>query len=716
MIKIKMKVKTLILISLGALFFLFGVIPFANLELANYLSSKKPEIAKKLYDNYIKYPTSLRKDEALYMQAENIMGGFGRYNIMMGMRTGSTKLDYNTINKVIDNYKEIIDDYPESNYYTLAYKGILDCYIYLGDSDNLAKWIGLGKNDDNREISILYNGYNHFANREYNKAEDILKSFTLGNTDMDYMYYFLKGHIEFMREDFDKALEYYEKASDIGWKPRKSFFGSFFPDGRKAWLKDLDFHKGENRIKGRVTVDGVGIPFVEVYLQKTNQGYSAGGIDFIAITDKDGYYETIGVKDGKYDLGIGIGTGILFEKAYLDKGVYNIEIPFYEDFDFKFKAPIKVISPKPNEIIRSNKFEVEWEQLEEADYYTVESVEINGGAVMIVAIRDENKETKIKGNKGVFDIGIIKNSPTGYSIDEDDVVSPEAITGYLYEEKTTPIIVNAYDKDDNMVGSSVPLSSYYENVPSIKIEGQLTEGEKLIVKKEYKQAVDYYEKLLFEDRDNIEALSYLSKLCIFGWGKGTIDVHKAIDYGIRVYDITGNADVILRVLGQMTSNSYRENKEVARELFDMIPNEYRDVYFYWYRGEYYRALGEFEKARENLVLADNINNPEIVYMDIYLGEYERAIDFIKNKDIKFYFMSKSNLIKGIEGLEKLDKNHKEYLLFKEYLSRILKREIQSVDMENIYEERKEDFKKVYSKIKNPSIKIILNEIKADYHW
>lgn len=713
--KIKIKVKTIIIIFI----LIVTVVPFVNLTLAEFVKDSKPEIAEKLYDYYLSYPTSFQKDEVLYKRAEVMMGGFSRYLLMMGMRMGERRVDNNTIDKVIDSYEKIIEDYPKSEKYTLAYKNILDSYIYKGDMENLERWIEWGKSstkDEINSISILYEGYVYFVNREYTEAEDILDSFILGNKNLDYMYYFLRGHIEFAREDLKSAIEYYEKASEVGWRFDATIFGSLVPNGRKVWLEELDFKNGENKIRGRVTSDGVGVPFVEVYLQKTNQGYSTSGIDFIAITDRDGYYETIGVKDGKYDLGIGIGTGILFEKAYLDKGIYNIEIPFEGDYDFKFKSPMTVINPKPNETINSNKFEVEWEPVEGADYYTVQSVEIQGAAVMTVGIRDENKESKIRGNKGIFDIDIIKNSPTGYSRDENDIVSSEAITGYLYQGKTTPIIVNAYDKNGAMVGSSVTLASYYENIPSIKIEGELTEGEKLIVKQKYEEAVIYYENLLLDDENNIEALSYLSKLYIFGWGKGTVDVDKAIGYGRKVYDIKGDADIILGVLNTMTSKGYRENKEIAKEVFDIIPDEYRDSYFYWYRGEYYRALGEFQKSREDFSLADNINDLDIVYMDIYLGEYERAIDLLKNEDTKLYFASKSNLIKGIEGLKSLNKDNEEYLLFREYLSKILKRENQAEDIEEIYKERREVFNKVYRSIRNPSIKIILNEIKIDNSW
>lgn len=710
--KIKVKVKTLILSSLIVLFCIFGIVPFANIELANYFSSSKPEIAEKLYDYYLRYPIALRKDEALYKSAQSTMNGFTRYNIMMGMQLGEKTLDYTTINNTIDKYKNIIIDYPKSDYYTLAYKGILDSYIYLGDSDNLKKWIDWGKLQDYKkikDISVLYEGYNYFANREYNKAEELLSTFVLGNNDMDYIYYFLKGHIEFAKEDFNKALEYYNKASEIGWQYRTYFFGSVVPDGRKLWLDELDFNKGKNKIKGRVTADGVGIPFVEIYLQYPNQGYASRGIDFVAITDKDGYYETIGIKEGRYDLGIGIGTAIFFNKAYLTKNVYNLEVSDNVEFDFEFKTPMKVISPKPEELVEGNKFEVKWEEVNEADYYTVRAVAIDDGSSMTVSIRDENGKNKIKGNKAVFNIEMLKNSPTGYSIDDDEIVNPEAIMGYIHGETMIPIIVNAYDKNGNMLSSSVPMTSRYENVPSIKIVGKLTVGEKLIVNKEYEKAVGYYENLLLEDKDNIEALSYLSKLYIFGWGKGTKDVHKAIDCGTKVYNLSGNADVILRVLGQMNSNDYRDNKEIIKELFDIIPNEYRDIYFYWYRGEYYRALGEFEKAREDFLFTDNIFLSDIIYIDLYYGKYERAIDFLRNNNVRFYYMNKGKLIEGIELLSKLPQDDKEYTIFREYLFRILKRE-------GDYNYRKEDFDKVYNSIKNLGIKIILNEIKIDNNW
>ncbi|WP_353092970.1 hypothetical protein [Tissierella praeacuta] len=706
--KIRIKVKTIILIVV----LILVVVPIVNLTLAEIFNETKPEVAEKLYDYYLKYPVSFQKDEVLYKRADTIISGLSRYRIMMGMKMGERILDYDTIDKAINSYKEIIEDYPKSKKYTLAYKSILDLYIYNGDLNNLEDWIEWGKSSDKneiRDISMLYEGYVYFANREYTKAEDMLSSFVPGDKDIDYMYYFLRGHIEFARENFQKANEYYGKAGETRWRFDTTLFGGLVPSHRKSWLEELDYKNGKNKIKGRVTVDGVGIPFVEVYLQKSRQGYSSRGIDFVATTDKDGYYETIGVKDGKYDLGIGVGTGILFEKAYLEKNRFNFEVLDDVEYDFQFSSAMKIIKPKSEELVDGNKFEVEWEEVQGAEFYRVKAVGVRNSSMFTTVIMDEKRQVDIRGNNAVFDIEILKHSPSGYSIDENGVVSPGAIMGYVYSETTVYIMVDAYDENENMLSSSAPMTNYYDMMPSLKVGGEQTEGEKLISKVQYKEAIDHYENLLLDDEENIEALSYLAKLYIYGWGEGTSDAEKAINYGKKVYDITGNADVILRVLDQMTSKNYRENKEIVKELFDMIPKEYRDEYFYWYRGAYYSSLGEFEKAREDLLLADNIRDSDIVYIDLYLGEYERAIDFLKNKDVKLYYMSKGKLIEGIELLSQLDKNDKEYIMFKEYLSRLLKRE-------EDYEGREEDFRKVYSAVKNPGIKIILNEIKEDNHW
>ena len=40
-----------------------------------------------------------------------------------------------------------------------------------------------------------------------------------------------------------------------------------------------------------------------------------------------------------------------------------------------------------------------------------------------------------------------------------------------------------------------------------------------------------------------------------------------------------------------------------------------------------------------------------MYVDIYNREFDKALNRLKDEDFKFYYMSKNNLSKGIEGLK-----------------------------------------------------------------
>lgn len=718
--KIKMKVKNMIWMLIGLLFFIFIIVPFANVQIANSLRYSKPEISEKLYKANLNYPINFMKEETLYNLSENIMNGFGRDNVFLQARVGSKSLDYKTIISVTENYKKIIRDYPKGKYFVAAYKSLMDSYIFLGDSDNLEIWIGWGKNKDNEEIkqmSIYYDGYNHFANREYDKAEEILdESLELGNRELDYMYYFLKGHIEFMKEDFDQALEYYAKASEIGWPHETHFFGSYAPDERKYWLENLQYNNGKNKIKGRVVVENKGLPFVPVFLQYPNDGYRSRGGQFVGITDKNGYFETIGVKDGKYDIGVGVGSHISYDKVYLDKSQWVLSLYNDVEMDFKFTSPMKVLKPSPNTIVKEGKFTIEWEEIPGADYYNISTIVFSdeknstgSSSSTIKQIRGENSKPDTK-----IELSIDKlNNEMGMMTwsDDDGPVNPEAILGYFYPGAKRPIIVNGYDREGNMLGSSIPSTMYYENLPSIIIEDeQLTKGQNMILSKNYEGAIQYYEQMLSEDKNHEEALEYLAKIYMIDWKRDKQDTGKAIDYAKRIYELTNKTNILERTLRNMSHEDHIKYGNDIEKIISLIPKENMTDELYWSRGEYYKSIGEFEKAREDFLLAksDHLYS-DIIYIDLLFEEENLALDRLINEPINFYAIDKAKLIEGIEGLKKVDKNSKEYKEFKEYLSLLLKRE-------GSHETRKAEFNKIYKTIKDPSIRIILNEIKSDNHW
>ena len=81
--KIKIKVKNLIKISIVTLFIVFIFVPYTTLEVAKYLDKKGSDKAIAFYENYLKNPVKLQNDEALYNYASNLAGETDKYTIMM---------------------------------------------------------------------------------------------------------------------------------------------------------------------------------------------------------------------------------------------------------------------------------------------------------------------------------------------------------------------------------------------------------------------------------------------------------------------------------------------------------------------------------------------------------------------------------------------------------------------------------------------------------
>lgn len=556
MMKIRMKVKNIIWSILGIVLLIVVIIPSINLIFAYNLRDSRPEVAEKLFEINTKYPSSFMKDESLYNLSNSLMNDYNRNNMYMGASSWGRSPNYSEIIPAKENYEKIISDYPKSEFYASAYQGILDAYIFLGDVRNLEKWINWGKENDRediKEISIIYDSYVHFANRQYPEAEDILNiSLNLEDNELKLLYYSLKGSIEFMKEDFDKAMEYYEEINDFYRGYGSYVFANSLRIDGEFLLKRLTFKGDKNKIKGRVMVEDKGIPFVPIFLKYPNEGYSTRGGDFVGITDKDGYFETIGVKDGEYEIGIGIGSHFIDDKVYLTRAEYSLDLASDIEFNFDFTSPMKLIKPGPKEIVKDSKFTVEWEEIEGADYYTIDTIlfsdSYNSSSRFVVDY--EENQSKIKDNKVTLDLEVLKDQRGVQTwLDNNTSINPEAVLGYFYPGSERPIIVNAYDKEGNKLNSSISTSIYHENLPSVKIEyGELTEGERIILDMDYERAIKYYEDRLIKNKKDEEALRYLAKIHMVDWEWGKSDYDKSIYYSKGYYELTGDKTLLNRAV------------------------------------------------------------------------------------------------------------------------------------------------------------------------
>ena len=722
--KIKIKVKNILKISLISLFIILILVPYATIEIAKYLDGKGSDKAEIFYESYLAKAIKPQNDEALYKYAVNLVGDTDKYTIMLRSSGGpGANATLEGMDKAKDALNKILSKYSSENkYYSLAYSKIMDLNISLQQPDELLKWIEWGSENSNDEInyiSDLYKAFYHYANREYDMASEVLKDYDISDSVVDRRYYFIKGEIALFQGNYDSAKRNFELGNSFNTfnTPNSdSIFGSRSYVEREYWYKEYESTlKGDYIVKGKVTFNGEPMPFVEVYVQNDN-GVRVGGNDHVAITDINGEYETIGLRLGRYQIGIGLSNSILYDKVYLMQNVNFLDLLGDMEFDYSFNSPLDIASPKQGTIIEDNKFTVEWESVEGADYYVVElstiirnEDDIASGTIRS-AIQDQTGEHRIKNTRAVFDIDKSKRSWGSLSFDgEEMVLEPYGVLGTFLPGVEHPIVVNAYDIDDNLVGSSLPINSFYESLSSVMVNGSLTEGEEFINNKKYVEAISYYENTLKENPSNEEALLYLSKIYMIGWKKSEQNFDKAIEYATRYNDIKDDNSLLFKVFGFMDHKTMRENKELVEKVLNQIPENKKDADFYMQLGRYNLSVNEFELAREAFDKIKNYMPIDNFYIDLYLEDFDIALERIKEPKLNLNRMSKLVLEESIEGLIADNINAEEYIGLKGLLEKIL-----NGDLSNI--EERELYNKLYYKISNSNIKAILNEIKLERYW
>ncbi|QBD86662.1 tetratricopeptide repeat protein [Clostridium tetani] len=720
--KIKVKLKTLISLLLLSLFIILIVVPYINLGIGEYLNKKGSPKAQAFYKNYLSSPIKLNEKKALYLYGESILGGFHKYTIMF-MYSGFGEEENNTledIKKAKEAFEKILLKDSDKNYnnkYTKkAYSRLMDISIATLNIDELLHWISWGKDKNNEEIkniSKLYEGYYYYTQRDYKKAETILHGYNKG-MDLDFKYYYLLGDIYSHRGNIEKAMDYFEKASSIGWISGEYLFGGSNISHKNTWFKDYKKKlKGDYKIRGKVSYNGKGLPFVEVYMNDEIGVFYTGGNFPVAITDKNGEFETLGFTQGVYDVGIGINTSQLYDKVFLRQNINSIQLNKDIDFNFKLANPIRIKNPLPGTTIEE-KFEVSWDEVKGVDYYTVEVITFGNpkeksGSSFRYLLHHENGEYKIEGNNIKFNIKKLNENigVGGLSFDEEEMlVNPSGILGTFTPNIEYPIVVNGYDKEGKLIAKSLPSICNYDEISSIKVEGDLTLGEQLILDEKYEKAIKYYEEKLNKNPKDKEALLYLSKFYMIGWKKDKKDYDKALKYAKEYDDLTNNK-LSFEVVDFMKNQNIRENKKLVKEILDNIPQKHRDTNYYHQRAKYHLALEEFEKARESYEKMTDYKFINMIYIDMYLGDYKKAIDVLTSGEINLRKMNVAKVIDAFNNMDNISKKDKE--LFNELLKSVLVDNLSIEDGKKLYE-------KVFNSVDNMKVKQILEEMKKEEYW
>lgn len=701
---------------------IFGlVLPKIMFKISDYISDKDREKAIKFYNVYLNTLSFGKKDEALYNMATLMVPSLNTYNVYMGMRGGEGyNITQDRVEEVAGYYEKILHKYQKSKYSAKSYNNLLDLYTGLGDIDSAYELMDWGKQSSNEEIryiSDLFRAYYYYVDKEYDKSLNIV-DYYIDKGEKDSKLYVLKGHIYFSNGEYDKAKELYKLAEDTTtyiYDQYNILFGNLNKADRGRWMDEFSKYKGDYKIRGRVAIDGKGIPFVQIYVRDISKSgiYGSAGNEFVAITDSNGEFETVGFKEGEYEIGVGISQPLVYDMVYKEQNMRHLDVHEDTVYDFNFTSPMEIISPKGQYVLKDKEITLKWEEIKEAEYYRVQAVSFEDsfkmeGSSNTFAIPDKYGEYDIVENEATLNLDVLNLSSSAIMYTGDEMVAnPRNILGTFYPQSNVPIVISAYDKDGNLINSTLAIKSFYDDIAVIKVNNrELTKGENLILHKKYEEAVKYYEDLLKEDKNNKEALMYLSRLYFEGWKKGTKDLDKGAEYTFRLYDLTEDRNILKRLLTSFDRDDMEKHLEIFEKVFDIIPDEELNNDLLWEKGRYYAAKNDFNKSRECYERAEtDYLDIDIIFIDLYNREFDRALNKLKDDELSFWAMNKRNLITGIEGLKSIDENSKEWVEFSEYLYKSIKRK-----------DNEDEYNKIYKSITNPFIKIILREVGVENGW
>lgn len=728
--KLKIKVKTLIGIISLTLFLALIVAPFANLTIATILSEKGSEKADAFYNNYMASPIRLNEKQALYGYGESLTRGFAKFKITFSGWGGGERTSPENMEKAMEVFEKSLlmgegKDYKNGyidEYSKKAYLKLLDTSIATLDMNSLLYWVEWGADHESEEISYiskLYSAYSYFVQKDYKRSKEILEAFNEEEVEGDSRYYQLMGDLNLHLGKLKEAKAYYKAASKIDSYIGGINYGSYF-GGSNLYLnqEDIDDHinksQGDYKVKGIVSHEGNGLAFVEVYLSENIGALSMGGEMPDAITDENGYFETVGMKQGVYDIGIGIHPSQLYNKVFLRKDIWSIELNHNMEFDFEFVRPMEINNPKENLTIKDHEsFNISWDPVEGADYYELEFVAFSDpkgkrGSSTTITLRDKAGEEKFISSN--VDLDIEKLDKRVFSLSwegEEELIGPLGILGSIIPQEKYPLIISAYNKEGDKIGSSLTLISDYEDMLTIEIEGNLSQGENLILDMKYEEAISHYEEKIIENPKDKDSLFYLVRIYGMGWKKGKKDISKALKYA-EVYDGEyKDFNLLSEVIGFMNMNEIKEYKVEAKEILEKTPEKDRNTSYYNQLASYYIIEGDYLKARASYEKMEDYKYVDIIYIDMYLEDYKRAISSLESGDISILKMNKTVAIEALKHMDSLSKEDKD--LFKKLLKASLDNTLSREEEEVLYH-------KTLKAVNNLKLKDLLREIAREEYW
>lgn len=562
---LKIKVKHLFLAAV-VLSVIYALIPFAYSKVGGlYRKKGKPEHAAVYYEKALSLtPDFLRSGKDIYDYANILSNGATEYSLYKIFPyghggSGNSKVPTEeALNTAINLYKNLIENHSHDPWAKWGHMRLAEIYLYMGDYEEAEKYLLSGK--DNADANFIYALYN--SSGEYDKGIELLEDLIENNKSYYNMDYFDSlAQLYIQSGKYEEAIYIYKQALDKFAEinresPDKEYFiikkeelnakikkAQEMKYNKAMEIKGIASQMGQCR--GRVTVDGIGIGGVRVYIKDKSiykEDFIGGSLGLpFTITDEDGYYFIDNVLPGEYDIGIGIRPDRILNKAYLgSKDSQRILQPGeILTNDFVFNTAIEILTPDDKVEIKGDKLEISWQQVEGAKSYgLVTGLITENGYATSVYMNDIRGKVGTDSNESTIYIEELVPRFMGFaSFYDENTPTPGTLLG-LYGGAKILYGVEAYDKDGKLIGSSMPVIKTEKHPRHFVLITQELEGDKLIKQEKYEEARDWFLDYLSknpEDEHSLYVLAQYYRYC-------ENDNEKVKEYLSRLYEITKNQE------------------------------------------------------------------------------------------------------------------------------------------------------------------------------
>lgn len=368
---------------------------------------------------------------------------------------------------------------------------------------------------------------------------------------------------------------------------------------------------GKGKVQGGIFAGTKPMPNILVYLIK-EQDHDGRMNNFEGIaaalpahTDSNGRFEFNSVVPGRYFIVLGVSPQDLEGLGRLKSlDSFQVEKDKISKQEYVFQPKVEISEPvgrqdySPGEELKIN-----WKEVSEASFYNIHiALKLDNGYVSRVYRQN------LKDNSYVL-------APQGLALREmpfvawgDGELAPSAVLGSFYPGAEIFFIIEAMDEQGRPISDSEGyVLQFNGNYPSIFIaesDEAISEGDKLVLQGQYKEAIEAYKDELQEKPADSAVLLSLARIYnSYGLAEQSepgqpfrdlSDPRKALEYYRALLEITREKFIV----EEAASTAVRSGDEnLALELFEEIEEEFEENSF-WYHlmGELYFKTGQLDKA------------------------------------------------------------------------------------------------------------------------